>query len=327
VAGLDGRALDRSDWFIHSATAASESRNMIQTAELANKRLVILGCGYLGGAVARAAAAAGMRVEALTRNRERAAELERLGVTVVVDDLAADAWHPRLAPGPDHVLDCVGAGGGGLDGYRHSYRAGMRSLLEWTRSRAAGLIIFTSSTAVYPQGGGTVVDEDAPTEAAGPPGRILLEAEALLRETHAARRRAVVLRLAGLYGPERHHLLDQVRAGAADVAGEGAHHLNLAHRDDAAAAVMALLAAPGGPDHEVFNVADDAAGTKAEVVGWLAERLGRPAPRFAGGAASRREGFAAPPDRIISNARLKARTGWRPRYPTFREGYAAILSA
>ncbi len=300
---------------------------MAEPRDLANKRLVILGCGYLGGAVAAAARAAGLRVEALTRNRERAAELERLGATVVVGDIAADAWHAHLAPGPDFVLDCVGAGGGGLEGYRRAYVAGMQSLLEWTRAQPAGLVIFTSSTSVYPQDGGVEVGEDAPTHGAGPNGRILLEAEALLRETPAARRQAIVLRLAGLYGPGRHHLLDQVRAGAPQIGGEGTHHLNLIHRDDAGAAVMSLIAAPEAPGDVIFNVADDAAATKAEVIGWLAERLGRPAPRFAGGAASRRNGFAAPPDRIISNVRLKAGTGWRPRYPTFREGYAAILSA
>ncbi len=298
---------------------------MTRLAELANKRLVILGCGYVGGAVAGAARAAGLHVEALTRNRERAAELESQGVTAVIDDIAGDAWHARLAPGPDFVLDCVGAGRGGLDGYRHAYVDGMRSLLAWTRSRPAGRIIFTSSTSVYPQGGGAVVDEDAPTQGAEASGRILLETEALLREAGAARRQAIILRLAGLYGPGRHHLLDQVRAGTPEIAGEGTHHLNLAHRDDVAGAVMALLAAPDLAAEEIFNVADDAAATKAEVVAWLAERLGRPAPRFTGGAASRRGGFAAPPDRIISNARLRSRVGWRPRYPSFREGYAAIL--
>jgi nucleoside-diphosphate-sugar epimerase len=135
------------------------------------------------------------------------------------------------------------------------------------------------------------------------------------------------LRLAGIYGPARHHLLDQVRAGTGEIAGSGAPHLNLAHRDDISAAVMATFTAPDSLSGEIFNVADDAAAPKAEVVRWLAEQLGRPAPRFTGGAASVRRGFASPPDRIISNARLKAQLGWRPLFPSFQEGYAAILSA
>jgi nucleoside-diphosphate-sugar epimerase len=295
---------------------------------LHGKRLVILGCGYVGTAVAREALKAGLRVEALTRNPGRAEELVALGVPTVVDDIAGDTWHGRLAPGADLVLNCVSSGGGGLESYRRSYVEGMRSILTWTHRGPAGTIVYTSSTSVYPQDGGVVVDEDAPTEGADETGRILFEAEELLRRgSDDACGRWFILRLAGIYGPGRHHLLDQVRAGAAEIAGQGAHHLNLAHRDDICAAVFASFTAPASLADEVFNVVDDKPTPKAEVVRWLAEQLGRPAPRFTGGAGSARRGFASPPDRLISNARLRAKLGWRPRYPSFREGHAAILSA
>jgi nucleoside-diphosphate-sugar epimerase len=294
---------------------------------LHGKRLVIVGCGYVGTAVAREACRAGLRVEALTRNPGRAAELAVLGAHPVVADLATDSWHGLLAPGADLVLNCVSSGGGGLDGYRRSYVAGMRSLLAWAQRGPAGMIVYTSSTSVYPQVGGVVVDEEAPTAGAGETGRILLDAEDLLRLGSGACGRWFIMRLAGIYGPERHHLLDQVRAGAAVITGSGAQHLNLAHRDDICAAVLAAFTAPASQAGGIFNVADDAPASKGEVVRWLAEKLGRPAPRFTGGAASARRGFASPPDRLISNARLKAKFGWKPRYPSFREGYAPILSA
>ena len=294
---------------------------------LHGKRLVIVGCGYVGTAVAREACRAGLRVEALTRNPGRAAELAALGAHTVVADLATDTWHGRLTPGADLVLNCVSSGGGGLDGYRRSYVEGMRSLLAWAQRDPAGTLVYTSSTSVYPQGGGVVVDEEAPTEGAGETGRILLEAEELLRRGSGACGRWFILRLAGIYGPGRHHLLDQVRTGAAEIAGSGAQHLNLAHRDDICAAVFAAFSAPVSLSGGIFNVADDASAPKAEVVRWLAEQLGRPAPRFTGGTASARRGVASPPDRLISNAKLKAKLGWQPRYPSFREGYAAILSA
>ena len=300
---------------------------MSMAPTLANKRLTIVGCGYVGTAVAREACRAGLRVEALTRNPGRAAELAALGAHTVVADLATDTWHGRLTPGADLVLNCVSSGGGGLDGYRRSYVEGMRSLLAWAQRDPAGTLVYTSSTSVYPQGGGVVVDEEAPTEGAGETGRILLEAEELLRRGSGACGRWFILRLAGIYGPGRHHLLDQVRTGAAEIAGSGAQHLNLAHRDDICAAVFAAFSAPVSLSGGIFNVADDAPAPKTEVVRWLAEQLGRPAPRFTGGAASARRGFASPPDRLISNAKLKAKLGWQPRYPSFREGYAAILSA
>ena len=296
-------------------------------ARLANKRLVILGCGYLGTAVAVQARAAGLQVAALTRNAARAAEIAALGVEAVVDDLAAETWHARIAPGADLVLDCVSAGGGGLEGYRRSYVDGLRSVLAWARRGPAGTIVYTSSTSVYPQSGGAVVDETSAADARAPASRILRDAENVLRQAGEACGRWFILRLAGIYGPGRHHLLDQLRTGAESLPGEGGHRLNLAHRDDICAAIVLAFAAPPRWTNRIYNVADGAPAPKAEVVGWLAERLGRAPPRFGGGPGSARREFAAPPDRIISSARLRAELGWQPRYPTFREGYAALLSA
>lgn len=295
---------------------------------LPGKRLVIFGCGYVGLAVAREALESGMKVEALTRNAGRAAEAAAIGATVVVADLAGDSWWGRIAPGPEFVLDCVGSGGPGMEGYRRSYVGGMRSVLDWARGAAAGTFVYTSSTSVYPQSAGSLVDEGASTEGAGGKGRILIEAENLLREEAAgACGRWFILRLAGIYGPGRHHLLDQIRAGAPEFAGGGDHRLNLAHRDDIVAAIMAAFTAPAEVRNRMLNVADDAPETKADVVQWLAAQSGRAAPNFTGGAAGARRDFAAPPDRRISNRRLKAELGWRPKFPSFREGYRQILEA
>ena len=171
--------------------------------DLHGKRLVILGCGYVGAAVARLARTAGLKVDGLTRNPTRAAEILELGVNPVVADLATDAWHERIVPGADLVLNCVSAGGGGLDGYRRSYVEGMRSFVAWARRGPVGTVVYTSSTSVYPQSGGVVVDETALTEGTGETGRILLETEAALRGAAGACGRWFILRLAGIYGPGR----------------------------------------------------------------------------------------------------------------------------
>lgn len=291
------------------------------------KRLVIFGCGYIGLAVAREALAAGMRVLALTRNPERAAAAAACGATTVTADLASDSWHGRIAPGADLVLNCVGAGGGGIDGYRRSYVGGMQSILSWAREGAPGTLVYTSSTSVYSQTGGIVIDETASTEGAGGQARVLIDAETMLKEAGPAYGRYFILRLAGIYGPGRHRLLDQIRSGATEIAGSGAHHLNLAHRDDIVAAILAAFLSPLSVGNRIFNVTDDVAATKAGVVEWLAAQIGRVPPRFSGGAASARRGFAEPADRLIGNDRLKAELGWRPKYPSFREGYREILDA
>lgn len=295
-------------------------------APLAGKRLVIFGCGYVGGALARAALAAGAKVEALTRNPVKAAALREAGVDpVVVADLASTAWYNQIAPAPDFVVNTVSSGG--PDQYWQSYVVGMQSILSWAANAGpVGTFVYTSSTSVYPQGDGAVVDETAWAPGSSPNGRIISESEVLLKNGPPAVQRHFILRLAGIYGPGRHHLLDQLRADVPSLNGSGEHRLNLAHRDDIVAAILACLNAPDGIDSEIFNVADDAPAPRAEVVAWLCGQLKRNVPPFDGTATARRGG-APMPDRIISNAKLKQTLGWQPGYPDYRAGFSSILGA
>jgi nucleoside-diphosphate-sugar epimerase len=289
------------------------------------KRLVIFGAGYVGSAVAREAVGRGLHVTALTRNSEKAARLRELGVTTVVADLAEQTWHAQIDGRPEFVLNCVSSGGGGLAGYERSYFGGMKSILAWAQARGGvGTLVYTSSTSVYPQGDGAVVDETASTTPAMERAKVLTDAEGLLVEA-AARgtvRRYFILRLAGIYGPERHYLLEQVRSG--EIAGRGDYRLNLAHRDDITAAILAAFAAREEIGNEIFNVADDRSTPKTEIVSWLAARLGLPTPSFTGAPATGRRTIT--PDRVIANGKIRRMLGWQPRFPSYREGYENLLS-
>lgn len=290
---------------------------------LAGKRLVVFGCGYVGAAVARWGDAAGLEVTALTRNPATALLLREVGLHTVVADLAGTTWHDEIPGAPEFVVNCVSSGGGGIEACRHSYLGGMESILTWARAKGrVGTFVYTSSTSVYPQGDGAGVDETSPATARSDRAQVLLETEAQVQAASEAADRRFILRLAGIYGPGRHHLLEQVRAG--EVSGRGEHHLNLAHRDDIVDAIAACLTAPAVEAGGVFNVADDGPATRTEVVEWLATTLGVPPPRFTGEPAAGRS--MATPDRLILNAKARARLGWRPRYATFREGYAKMLS-
>lgn len=300
--------------------------NPFAHGNFSGRRLVVLGAGYVGGAVARQAAAAGLQVTALTRNAAKAEALRAAGITTIEADLAGPDWQARVPAEADFVLNSVSSGGGGVAGYQHSYVDGMRAVAAWTRSGRIGTLVYTSSTSVYPQGGGARVDERAPTEPAGERASLLLAAEALAlgaQRPAGGADRCFVLRLAGIYGPGRHHILDQLRAGEA-LAGTGEHLLNLAHRDDIAAAIVACFRAPLAVTGGIFNVADDEPATKAELAAWLATRLGLPPPRFDPTAVSRRR--ADVPDRVILNGKLKQQLGWRAAYPGFRAGYENLLS-
>ncbi|HEY9247899.1 MAG TPA: NAD-dependent epimerase/dehydratase family protein, partial [Rariglobus sp.] len=204
---------------------------------------------------------------------------------------------------------------------RHSYVEGMQSVLAWAGQVPVGTILYTGSTSVYPQDGGVRVDETASIEETRAAGSPLVEAEDLLLAWKGGR--PFVLRLAGIYGPGRHYLVDQLRDGSGEVAGRGDHRLNLIHRDDIAAAVWSAFEAPAEVTGGVFNVADDGAAPKAEIAEFLAAKLGVAVPRFTGEPASGRRRVT--PDRVISNEKIKRVLGWHPLYPTYREGYAAIL--
>lgn len=287
-------------------------------------QIVVFGAGYVGEAVCRHARERGLEVTALTRNPVKAAALSAFGVKTVIADLASEAWHSQVPEAPDYVVNCVSSGGGGISGYRLSYLEGARSLIVWAKAKSArGTLVYTGSTSVYPQGAGTRVDEaSSTTPPASENAGILLETETLLQTWPG---RTFVLRLSGIYGPGRHHLLDQMRAGSAELPGRGEHRLNLIYRDDIVDAIWRALTAPAAVGGQTLNLSDDGSAPRQDVVGFLAKRLGVAVPRFTGEASGGRR--AVVPDRFIANARVKEVLGWEPRFPTFREGYAAILGA
>jgi nucleoside-diphosphate-sugar epimerase len=174
------------------------------------------------------------------------------------------------------------------------------------------LFVFISSTAVYGQRDGEWVDEDSATEPTGFNGRLVLEGERL---TLGSGLPAAVVRLAGIYGPGRTRLLDDVRGGRAQCRGDGPVYTNRIHRDDCAGALQHVLGLPE-PD-AVWLAVDDEPAARCDVLRWLASRLGAPAPASVAGPAE-------PPGRRCRNAKLR-RSGWTPRYPTFREGYESVI--
>lgn len=288
--------------------------------------IAILGAGYVGSELARLAIARGWRVAALTRNPARAESLRALGCDeVVVADIATDAWHAQL-PGPySHVVNCTSPGGGGIEGYRHSCVRGSESVGRWLVGKPRGTIVLTSSTGVYPQGEGATIDESAPTETGEGRGGLLRAAERII-EAGAAKAgwRWFVLRLAGIYGPGRHHLLDQVRSGG-PLTGDPATRLNLIHRDDICSAILACLESPAGS--EVFNLSDNSPHSRGEVAEWISEQLALPKPMFAGPGAPNPFARRATPHRVINAGRIRAALDWSPQFADFRSGFAGLLES
>jgi nucleoside-diphosphate-sugar epimerase len=289
---------------------------------------MIFGCGYVGTALAERLIKLGVRVGALTRNAGRAAGLRAIGVTEVIEaDLDSGEWADRLSASYESVLNCVSSAGGGIEGYRKSYVEGQQRILEWAEAQTIRSYVYTSSSSVYAQDGGVWVDEAVDTTGAPATGQVLLESEQLI-ESHAHRYASwYVLRLAGIYGPERHFLLNQLKEGNGTIPGRGDYHMNMIHRDDITSAILSALS--GLPPSGIYNICDDQPATKEVVLRYLAEQLDLPVPEFDPDDISprlKRRGGRMP-DRRISNHKAKAQLDWEPVYPSYQQGYAALLGS
>lgn len=272
----------------------------------------IAGCGDLGTEAGLRFAAAGHRVVGLRRRAELVpAPLEGRAIdlrteTPVIDDDATV------------VVVALAAGSRDPDEYRATYVDGLRRVLDAIEASAADpRLLVVSSTAVYDVDDGSVVTEETPATGASPTAAVLVEAEALLRERAP---HATLLRLSGIYGPGRERLIEQVRGGDATLAEQPgtSPHTNRVHRDDAAAAIVHLAGlAMIGP---VYLVTDDEPVRLDDVLTFLATELGVEAP-----APAPPRGRQAGGDKRLSNALLRA-TGFSFTYPTYREGYRAVLA-
>lgn len=291
--------------------------------------VIIFGCGYVGAALAKTLLQSGVRVGGLTRNAEKAAQLKSLGLSeVIIADLSDTAWHTELSGDYTAIVNCVSSAGGGLEGYRKSYVEGQRSILKWAHDRTIQTYLYTGSTSVYPQDGGVDVDETADTAAAPPTGQVLCESERLLSNAADQFAAWYVLRLAGIYGPGRHYLLDMIRSGESVIAGSGDFYLNVIHRDDIVSAICTALMQPQPELSGIYNLADNQPATKTEMVTWLANKLNRPAPRFDPTQISsrlQRRGGRMPSRRIL-NRKFCTTFDWEPKYPDFRSGYNVLLN-
>jgi nucleoside-diphosphate-sugar epimerase len=160
------------------------------------------------------------------------------------------------------------------------------------------------------------VDERSETVPEHFSGRYLLEAEGLVRDSRA---RAVSLRLGGIYGPGRARLMDSVRAGPVTLSASDDTVTNRIHRDDCTGALAHLMTLPNpapiyvGVDHEPAS--------RRTLLTWLTAELGLPEPLPAADLGTNDR-------RARSNKRCDSallRKTYEFRYPTFREGYRALL--
>lgn len=269
-------------------------------------RLLVFGPGYAGSAVAQAARAAGVTVMIASRHPgagevpfENAASVVATATHLLATAPPADDGDPILA--------------------HHGTAIAAARNLVW--------IGYLSTTGVYGDRGGGIVDENTAPAPSSERSRRRLAAERAWGRI-AAGRQLDIFRLAGIYGPGRSPF-DALRAGAARSISKPGHKFGRIHRDDIALGVVAAMRQPGaGTRH--FNLVDDEPAEQAHVIEEAARLLGMTPPAAVPyeealpGMSLMAWSFWAE-NRIVSSRQTQAELGITWRYPTYREGLRAIL--
>ncbi len=257
-------------------------------------RCFIFGLGYTASRIAAALEARGWEV--ISTGRSGTLSFDDEGAVRLA---LADAGHvlssvPPAGDGTDPVLDRYGDGLGG----------------KW--------LGYLSSTGVYGDSGGAWVDESAPIGT----GRRTARAEADAAWLALGAR---VLRLPGIYGPGR-SALERVCEGKAHRIELPGQVFSRVHVDDIVSGALAALDAPPG----AYNLADDQPCSQNAVIEEACRLLGITPPPLQGVDEAQlspmaRTFFAE--NRRIANGKARRVLGWQPRYPTYREGLAALSAA
>lgn len=273
-------------------------------------RVLVAGAGYVGLALAKQLAAAGHAVWAL----KRSATAMPQGVELVLGNMLDPASLQNLPPNLDAMVYTAAADASSPEAYREAYVDGLGYLLaHLAKTALPKRVLFTSSTSVYAQDDGSWVDETSVTAPKDFRGQVLLQAEHLITELPT---QAAVLRLGGIYGPGRTRLMQSVRNQTAELHGNGGGFTNRIHRDDCAGALAHLLEVPQLAP--LYVGVDREPAQKNDVVCWLAKTLQVPVPSLGNVTASL--------GKRCNSLRLQ-QSGFVFRYPTYREGYGALIAA
>ncbi|MEO6340377.1 MAG: SDR family oxidoreductase [Caulobacteraceae bacterium] len=281
------------------------------------RNLFIYGYGFTGAALARRLRADGWTAAGTSRSPEGRTAMATEGVRPV-DPADAEALRRALGEA-DALLVAAPPGVDGCPAFNSLSQLLSRERPSWTG--------YLSTTGVYGDREGRWVFETSDLAARSLEGARRVEAERnwrrLGRDLDMV---TTVFRLPGIYGPGRSPF-DRLREGGQRRIVKPGHVFSRVHVDDIAAGLAASIARPraGG----IYNLCDDEPAPAADVTAYAAAMLGmEPPPEVAWdeavmAPAARR--FYAESKRV-SNARAKAELGWRPAYPSYREGLAAILA-
>jgi nucleoside-diphosphate-sugar epimerase len=292
-------------------------------------RILIAGCGDVGIALASRLVTTGHDVIALRRKAVEPSPASDLHW--IYADLCDSNSLEQLPSDIDAVVYMAAADRRTPEAYRDAYVKGVDVLLSRLRdlelkssnsetgASARCHFIFVSSTGVYGEDNGELVDEETPTRPRNFTGELLLEGEALVRNASFP---STVVRFGGIYGPGRNWLLSKVRSKEAEILRNSKIYTNRIHRDDCAK-VLEFLLEQGAIDNQVYIAVDDAPVDRSVVYEFLAGELG--VELRVGDSGDVLGGALSCSGKRCSNQKLKDR-GYSFIFPSYVEGYRSILN-
>jgi len=288
---------------------------------------LIFGCGYLGLRTAQLWLDQGEAVTVVTRSSDRAQQLTQLGYQTLVADVTQPHTLSNL-PTADTVLFAVGYDRNSNDSIQEVYADGIKNVLA-ALPTTVQQFIYISTTGVYGPADGNWVDENTSPNPLRDGGRASLDAEHLLT-THTLGKHAAILRLGGIYGPGRIPYLAQLRAGQ-PIAAPSQGWVNLIHVDDAAQLALAtdrwLTNQPQAPSPHIFCVTDGQPVVRANYYHKVAQCIKAPEPTFIEPDPSTPAAARALADKRVSNEKLTQTLNQSLKYPSYKQGLAAILQS
>jgi nucleoside-diphosphate-sugar epimerase len=270
--------------------------------------VLIAGCGDVGNVLAAALVHDGHVVYGLKRNTSTLPD----GVQPVPADLLKPETLTGLPADIDRLIFMPTPASRDVAAYEDIFIRGWNNL--WSAlNRVPDRTLLVSSTAVFGESEGGLVNEETTPAPTGFNGKVLLKMERLAA---SCTNRLVAVRISGIYGPGRERLIRQAASPGLEVQQSPPLYTNRIHRDDAAAALKHLLYIEEA--EALYLVTDDLPAPRYEVVEWLAKEQGAAAP----------VGLVcenASSGKRVSNQRLRD-SGFSLFYPDYRSGYGTVLS-
>ena len=244
------------------------------------------------------------------------------GVKLVCGDVRIDGVLSSLIKDtcPDVVIITMTPGDFTDEAYQQAYVQTCQNLVNACQQahHLPRLTLFVSSSSVYGQQTGEVVDEFSPTEPKSFSGKRLLEAENTL--LHSALNTCIV-RFSGIYGPGRYRLIEQVKQGKGSPSTPPLYS-NRIHADDCARVLLHLIEQSKFQTLESTYLTSDCLPVPLhEVKLWIAKQL-QLAPEYLSEQAA--PGRMLRSSKRCCNQRLLD-TGFQFLYPTYQEGYQSVI--